>query len=88
MQPQVEKVLYRHVCQGGPLDGREVISRFVDGFLLVDKPNDVVLIYKHDIYADTWIPDGTWQTLDRAKAWEAADGNSYDVIALGAGDET
>jgi hypothetical protein len=84
MQPQDATLLFTHRCQGGALDGQDVTSRFPDGFLLVDKPDERVLIYKHDFYADTWVPDGTWQTLDRARSWATADGNSYDVIAYGA----
>lgn len=85
MQPQFEKKVFSHNCVGGTLDGRPVTSRFPDGFLLVDKSNNLVLVYRYNFYTDVWESDGAWEVWDRNKSWEAAEGSSYDVIALGAG---
>ncbi len=84
MQPQVDKIIFTHVCVGGALDRQAATSRYPGGFLLVDKPNERMQTYKQD--ADTWASDGTWQTWDSDASWAAAEGNDFDVIALGAGE--
>jgi hypothetical protein len=70
-------------CVGGPLDGKDTISRFPKGFLVVDKPAGRCWLY--DIAADEsgWIlREGYPQAWDRQKSEEAAEGSDYDVLVI------
>ena len=66
------------VAHGGPLDGRELISRCPEGVIVIDKPHRKV-----------WIYDWTGQrfafreerVLDDRKHYKAARESDYDVLA-------
>lgn len=77
------------MCQGGPLDGQQAISRFPKGFLLVDKEGNVCWLYD-------WDGDGfkvrqeepSEVLLDGPRnRYRAAREFSYDVLALPGGGE-
>lgn len=78
-----EKKIYEGVCSGGPLAGQFMQSRFPEGFLLVDRPNDQCWVYH-------WNPDLEFFTvkssdpmpIDRAKRFRTADEPRFDVIAM------
>lgn len=87
-EPEVtERPTYTGLCHGGPLDGKTMISRFPAGFLLVDKPGGLVWIY--DTIGSGWdCRASSPEPWNRDKSYDAANGNTYDVIALGAGEQT
>ncbi|MEV1315380.1 hypothetical protein AB0J14_04765 [Micromonospora arborensis] len=73
------------VCEGGPLRGTVLVSRFPSGILLVDKPAGVCWIYE-------WQPDrGVFVVRDEQPApvhtdgpvnrYRAAAEGTYDVVA-------
>lgn len=91
--------LYDYVAKGGPLDGQRIISRFPNGFLLVEKPTGLVWFYDSDHIVEPSPDSGTKQpgwtmrpgspfTWDTVLSHQAAEGNRYDVIAHGAGEQT
>lgn len=68
------------ICEDGPLAGREVISRFPLGFLLVDKPNNECWIYEW-VGTGFRVRDMAPMPVDIAKRDRAAEGSDYDVLA-------
>lgn len=75
--------LFEGICHGGPLDGKEAVSRFPKGFLLVDKPNNHCWIYE-------WNGNGfevrndepmDVQTTGEKNRFRAAEESNYDVLA-------
>ena len=86
--------LFTGLCLGGPLDGREVTVRTLNGFLAVDQAAGKAWRYlpeaqefrvdtSHD---DSLIyPQGTAtgeRSLDRERVWEAGVGTMLDIIAV------
>jgi hypothetical protein len=86
----VERPTYDYACLGGPLEGQRVISRFPDGFLLVEKPTGLAWLYDRSQVDDPrWMMrDGSPFIWDTVRSHAAAEGNTYDVIAYGAGEQT
>jgi hypothetical protein len=86
----VERPTFDYTCLGGPLDGQQMISRFPAGFLLVEKSTSLVWFYDRSQVDDpSWqMRDGSPFIWDRVRSHAAAEGNDYDVIALGAGEQT
>jgi len=73
--------MFKHRCEGGPLDGQEIDSRYPMGFLLVDKPNGQCWLYER--LEEIWVlRNGYPQPWDREKSWEAALGQEFDVRAV------
>ena len=101
-----ERPILDYTCRGGPLDGQCVISRFPDGFLLVEKPTGLVWLYDRNrlqpipddddevvtteqVDDPHWVMrDGSPFVWDPVRSYAAAEGNTYDVIAYGAGEQT
>lgn len=82
--PDSEKTLYIGQCVGGPLDGKEGVSRFPKGFVLIDKPNSVAWVY--DYSESTGIFTSRSPDIhDRERGKRAADESDYDVRALDRG---
>lgn len=69
--------LHRGVCTGGPLDGQTWESRFPDGFLLVDRPTQRVLIY--DTCEDGFLARSEVYVEERARRISATLGDRFDV---------
>ena len=85
-----EHTLYEGVAVGGPLDGKQVESRFPKGFIYADPVGNRVWVYDYHEGAtsDTSGLTGLSQfvareetELDRDKAIKAAEGDTYDVRA-------
>lgn len=79
--------LYEGRCIGGPLHGREMVSRFPKGLLLVHKPAEMCWLYDWDdsqkvfrVRVDS--AGGIWRDLDTAKRLQAAEEFDYDVVAM------
>lgn len=68
------------VCNGGPLDGKNAISRFSKGFLLVDKLGRRAWVYDWNGSAFLCRDDEP-RELDEDRRWETAEGGEYDVRA-------
>jgi len=76
--------MYTYPCVGGPLAGKTAMSRFADGFILVDKPAQLVWIYDavHAIDRTEWVMRaGSPSVYDREHARNAANETYYDVRA-------
>lgn len=54
--------MYSRKCVGGPLNGKEVQSRFPKGFLLVNRPEKQIALYDLS-------PVGTWQVRQDNDTW-------------------
>jgi hypothetical protein len=82
-----EMALHVGLCHGGPLDGREMVSRYPKGFLLADKSTGRAWLYDWRDNAFHLREPGERQ-LDGDRAVQAALGDEYDVVALpkGVGD--
>jgi hypothetical protein len=87
MEPIEERPKYNGPCIGGPMDKREMSSRFPKGFLLVDRPTQTCWVYD-------WLPgdqsflvrisDGEPLVEDRDEPknrYRAAEESEFDVIA-------
>lgn len=75
-------------CRGGPMDGQLGMSRFANGFLLVDRPGNRMWIYdaKHESippnpreYCEFQVRDEEGYELDMDRAWTTGDGLEWDV---------
>jgi hypothetical protein len=82
-----ERLKWNGPCIGGPMDGRDGVSRFPSGFLLVDRPSGKCWVYD-------WLPgdesflvrvsDGEPLIEDRSAVknrYRAAEESEFDVIA-------
>lgn len=92
-QGGIGRTLREGQAKGGPLDGRDVVSRYPKGIVAVDRANDLAWIY--DYTPEVPAGDASWQPgqfvvrdeagllLDAEKRWTAAEGADYDVVAVG-----
>lgn len=83
--PQARE-LYRGGAIGGPLDGREVVSRFGMGLLAVDKAAGRCWLYDYlpggDAFRCRETEGREVQTTGPDNRYRAAFEDAYDVVAL------
>lgn len=75
--------VYTGLCYGGPMHGLRGESRFLRGFVVVDKPNG--LYWQYDDAGDTFVcatPDGEAEAYNADIITGIANGVTYDVRAL------
>lgn len=76
---------YTGPCYGGPLDGKDAVSRFPKGFLLVDKVENQCWIYEWHPEAEAFkVRDEVpmeCKTEGEKNRYRAAEEPYYDVIA-------
>lgn len=86
-----DTVTYWGMCHGGPLEGKEAVSRFPKGFLLVDKATNRCWIYDYDKEQHTFSARQEEpmevQTEGEKNRYRAALEPNYDVLAGPWGDE-
>jgi hypothetical protein len=84
-----ERKLFRGPCVGGPMGGKEGETRFQKGFILVDKPNRQVWVYRatpdgNSPTGTTYVAEGA-RDLDSEKLEKTAAGSDWDVRAYDIG---
>ena len=77
----MERHLYRGTCSGGPMDGQEAVSRYPEGFLLVDPRPDKQCVWVYDYEEDEGFIARESDTLDEERARRTANEPRYDVRA-------
>ena len=70
-----ERVLYKGICVGGPMDGQDGVSRFPEGFLLVDPRPDKQRVWVYDYREGT--DDNSARLADRSR-FIAREGDALD----------
>lgn len=73
----------RHLgeCHGGPLNGKDAVSRYPKGFLLVDKPANRVWIYDWNGLAFV-CRDAEGSVTEYERRLKAADSPDWDVVSF------
>lgn len=92
MDETPEKISYWGMCRGGPLDGKEAVSRFPKGFLLVDKAANQCWVYEYDvdlrIFSVRQEEPMEVLTEGEKNRYRAALESNYDVLAGGYGNSS
>lgn len=73
--------LIRGVCEGGPMDGMEGMSRFPKGFVLSDPRDSRAWVYDYDPQRNVFVSRQK-DIRDTVRETHAAQGANYDVRAF------
>lgn len=71
---------YAGTARGGPLDGKDVVSRYPRGFLLVDMEHEQVWLYDRQADGSFLMRDGSPAGLEDSGRWRAADEEDFDIL--------
>lgn len=79
--------LHEGTAHGGPLDGKEVTSRFWKGVVAIDMPAGKAWIYDYTPASESeparfTVREADGRTLDEERRWHAAEGGDFDVLAV------
>jgi hypothetical protein len=70
---------YAGICRDGPYAGRTIVSRYPQGFWLVDRLSGYYWVYALGSDGFRW--QGSMEKIDEAELAATAAGSDYDVLA-------